>query len=146
MSTVSENKEIELSFTLKKEERLSSKKIIDKLFTEGNSILQYPLKMVFLKTELPGNYSAQTAFTASKKLFKRAVHRNRIKRLLREAYRLNKHIIYQEFTHEQLAIFIIYIGKELPKFQQIETATKKGLKKILYKLSLQNQKENEQRD
>lgn len=86
--------------------------------------------MVFLKTELPNSCPAQTAFTASKKNFKRAVHRNRIKRLLRNAYRLNKHIIYNTNTNKQLALFIIYIGKELPEYNTLETAMKKGLQKI----------------
>ena len=120
-------------FSLKKAERLNSKKIIDKLFAEGDSILQYPLKMVFLKTKLPVDCPAQTAFTVSKKNFKRAVKRNRIKRVLREAYRINKHIIYDEFKDEQLAVFIIFIGKELPEYIDIEIATRKGLNKVIKK-------------
>lgn len=138
MTTISENTEQGKSFSLKKDERLSSKKTIDKLFTEGDSILQYPLKMVFLKTELQTRYPAQTGFTASKKNFKRAVARNRIKRLLREAYRINKHIVYDELEQEQLAIFIIFIGKELPKYEAVKVATKKGLSKIIKKLNNQN--------
>lgn len=135
MTTISENTEQGKSFSLKKEERLSSKKCIDKLFAEGNSILQYPLKMVFLKTELQTKYPVQAGFTASKKNFKRAVSRNRIKRLLREAYRLNKHLIYNELKQEQLALFIILIGKELPQYKSIELAMRKGLSKIANKIT-----------
>ena len=144
MSTSPKNKDVVNRFSLKKAERLNSKKLIDKLFIEGESILQYPLKMVFLKTEPTVDYPAQTAFTVSKKLFKRAVHRNRIKRLLREAYRLNKNTLYNALKTEQLAVFIIYIGKELPEYAQIEHATSKGLKKVLKKLSLNKSPENEQ--
>ena len=143
MNTSPGNKEASKSFSLKKAERLNSKKLIDKLFAEGDSILQYPLKMVFLKTELPVKYPAQTAFTVSKKLFKRAVHRNRVKRLLRETYRLNKHILYETLQTEQLAIFIIYIGKELPEYKQIDVATSKGLKKVLHKLTKKSSPGNE---
>lgn len=144
MNSIVENTRTDKSFTLKKAERLSSKKLIDKLFAEGDSILQYPLKMVFLKTTLAVTCPAQTAFTVSKKAFKHAVKRNRIKRILREAYRVNKHIIYDEFKDEQLAVFIIFIGKELPEYSTIEKATQKGLKKILKKLSPQITVKNEQ--
>lgn len=135
MNTTSENSTKRRSFSLKKAERLSSKKIIDKLFAEGDSILQYPLKMVFLKTEIPTKNPVQTGFTASKRSFKRAVARNKIKRLLREAYRLNKHIICNEVSNEQLALFILFIGKEIPKYEAVETAMKKGLGKIAGKLA-----------
>jgi len=121
-------------FTLKKAERLSSKKIIDKLFTEGGSFLQYPIKIVFLQTDLPSDYPAQAGFTVSKKTFKRAVARNRIKRLLRESYRLNKHIIYDTYPNSKIAIFFIFIGKELPEYKQIERAMSEGLKKLINRL------------
>jgi len=121
-------------FTLKKAERLSSKKIIDKLFTEGESFLQYPLKIVFLQTDIISAYPAQAGFTVSKKIFKRAVARNRIKRLLRESYRLNKHIIYDINSSSKIAIFFIFIGKELPEYKQIERAMSEGLKKLINRL------------
>lgn len=138
MNTVSENIGIPKSFSLKKAERLSSKKLIEKLFANGDSILQYPLKMVYLKTELPESCPAQAGFTASKKGFKRAVQRNRLKRLLREAYRQNKHIIYNQLQDEQLALFIIFIGKEIPQYKQIEVSMHKGLNKIIKKLANQD--------
>lgn len=143
MTTISENIESVKNFSLKKTERLNSKKTIDKLFAEGDSILQYPIKFIFLKTELANEYPAQAGFTASKRNFKRAVARNRIKRLLREAYRLNKNLLYDKLEDEQLALFIIYIGKELPKYEAIHTATRKGLSKIVKKLSVQNLTEND---
>lgn len=142
MTTISENTEQGKSFSLKKAERLSSKKCIDKLFAEGDSILQYPLKMVFLKTELQTKYPVQAGFTTSKKNFKRAVARNRIKRVLRETYRLNKHLVYNELEQEQLALFVIFIGKELPKYDIVEGAMKKGLSKIIKKISNKNLIEN----
>lgn len=144
MDNISENNRGIKQFSLKKAERLCSKRIIDKLFAEGDSVLQYPLKMVFLKTKLPYNCPAQSAFTVSKKVFKRAVKRNRVKRLLREAYRINKHLIYEALNDDQLAVFIIFIGKNLPEFGAIEIATQKGLKKIVMKLSEQNSANNEE--
>jgi len=135
MNSNSVNTAKEKSFSLKKQERLSSKKIIDKLFAEGDSILQYPLKIVFLKTKLPSDFLVQAGFTASKRNFKRAVARNRIKRLLRESYRLNKRILYDQLQDDQLALFILFIGKEIPVYETVEPAMKKGLSKIIRNLS-----------
>ncbi len=97
MESSSENKnEIKRSFSFKKEERLCSKKIIDKLFSEGESFLVFPLKFVFLKTSLPSKFPVQTGFSVGKRTFKKAVQRNLIKRKMRETYRLNKHNFYRE--------------------------------------------------
>ncbi|MDX8341625.1 ribonuclease P protein component [Draconibacterium sp. IB214405] len=126
------NEKIEkpVSFSLKKEERLCSKKVIDKLFAEGESFLAFPLKVVHLKTDLPLPVKVQAGFTVSKKIFKRAVKRNRIKRLMREAYRLNKQKLPTLADDKQMAVFFIFIGKELPTFQQVEKAVKKALYKL----------------
>ncbi len=122
------------SFSLKKEERLSSKKIIDQLFAEGKSFISFPVKVVFLPTQLPANFPVQAGFSVSKKIFKRAVKRNRIKRLLREAYRLNKHVLYNNLNDKQVAVFFIYIGKELPTYTSVEASIKKALHSILKRL------------
>src|SRR5680860_1391084 len=81
-------------FSFKKEERLCSKKIIDKLFSEGDSFLSFPLKVVFMQTSLSVKYPVQAAFTVGKRNFKSAVQRNLIKRKIRETYRLNKFQLY----------------------------------------------------
>ncbi|MBO7099778.1 MAG: ribonuclease P protein component [Bacteroidaceae bacterium] len=78
-------------FTLSKEERLCSRKALEELFEGSNkSILSYPIRAVFQKTEETG---IRIMISVSKRFFKRAVKRNRIKRQLREAYRLNKHLL-----------------------------------------------------
>ncbi len=78
-------------FTLSKEERLCSRKALEELFEGSNkTILAYPLRAVFQKTEETG---IRIMVSVSKRFFKRAVKRNRVKRQLREAYRLNKHIL-----------------------------------------------------
>lgn len=146
MDTISKNKTKTRSFSLKKDERLCSKRIIDKLFTEGDAFLQYPLKIAYLKTNLPADYPVQAGFSVSKRNFKRAVARNRIKRLLRESYRLNKHLLYDELNKQQLAIFFIFIGKELPNYVQLETAIKKGLVKISKRITDQNFTANDQQN
>jgi len=123
--------------TLKKEERLCSKKIIDRLFAEGTSFLCFPLKIVYLQSELPAKYPAQAAFTVSKKNFKKAVKRNLLKRRMRESYRTNKHTLYRE-SDKQLAVFFIYIGKEIIDYQRIEVAMQKALTKLRNEIQLKN--------
>ena len=122
--------ESSVSNSFKKEERLCSKKIIDKLFSEGASFLSFPIKVVYLPTTLPGKYPIQAGFSVSKKIFKRAVKRNRIKRLMREGYRLNKHILSATKTNNQMAVFFIFIGKDVPNYSSIEKAMKKALHRL----------------
>lgn len=114
-------------FSLKKEERLRSKKQIEKLFSEGNSFLVYPLKVVYTELDFPGKYPAKAAFTVSKKLFKKAVRRNLIKRRMREAYRLNKHQLYAAAGDKKMVVIFIYVGKELLPYQPIEKAMKRAV-------------------
>jgi ribonuclease P protein component len=124
------------SFTLKKEERLCSQKIIGELFSSGDSFLSYPLKVVFQKTQLQVNLPVQAAFTVSKRSFKRAVKRNLLKRRMREAYRLNKLQLYTELTEKglQIAVMFVFIGKEVAEYAQIEKSMISALKKILAKV------------
>ena len=123
-------------FTLKKEERLCSQKIIGEMFTSGESFLSYPIKVVFQKTELPGSFAVQAAFTVSKRNFKRAVKRNLLKRRMREAYRLNKPDFYLEIAEKelQIAIMFVYIGKDIIEYPAIEKAMISALKKTLAKV------------
>ena len=123
-------------FTFHKAERLCSQKIIGELFTSGESFLSYPLKVVFLKTDLPEPYPVQAAFTASKRNFKRAVKRNLLKRRMREAYRLNKPSFNGEIAAKMLhlAIMFVFVGKDLLEFSIIEKAMVSAFKKILAKV------------
>jgi ribonuclease P protein component len=123
-------------FTLHKEERLCSQKLIEELFASGESFLAYPLKVVFLKTELPDVPPVQAAFTVSKRNFKRAVKRNILKRRMREAYRQNKPDLYQELTANkvQLAVMFVYIGKEVAEYATIQKAMISAFKKLLAKI------------
>jgi len=131
-------------FSFKKEERLCSKKIIDKLFSEGDSFLSFPLKVVFMQTSLSVKYPVQAAFTVGKRNFKSAVQRNLIKRKIREAYRLNKFQLYNVLEDKQVAIFFIFIGKTIPEYKQVETAMKKGINKLIKEISSDNSKKHDQ--
>ncbi|MEQ9581194.1 MAG: ribonuclease P protein component, partial [Arenibacter sp.] len=83
-----------MSFSFPKKEKLKSKKLIEQLFAEGIGVTNYPIKLVYLKTSFDDGSICKVGVTASKRNFKSAVKRNRIKRLMRESYRLNKHLIF----------------------------------------------------
>lgn len=114
-----------------KEEKLCGTKSIDKLFASGNSFISYPLRIVYL-LEDKVDYNEQAIsilISVSKRKFKRAVKRNRVKRLIREAYRLNK-TEYLDFLHthnKSLNIAFLYLKNELPAFSEIEKSIKKAI-------------------
>lgn len=131
-----DREKVKLSFG--KNERLCSKKVIDKLFAEGKSVFSFPVKIGYLETKLPANVPVQAAFTVGKRNFKRAVQRNLIKRRMREVYRLNKSGFYSEIGEKKVAVFFIFTGKTISEYSQIEAAIKKGMKKLISELKTSN--------
>ncbi len=123
-----------MNFTYGKKEKLKSKKLIDQLFSEGQSVSAFPLRLVFLETPLEEAIVAKTGVSVSKRHFKTAVDRNRIKRLMREAYRLNKTNYFNKIS-TQYAFMILYIGKEKPTCQQVEKKMNVLFDKFLKKTS-----------
>lgn len=109
--------------TFTKAERLNSKKQINKLFDEGDSFFVYPFKVIFLFEEATDISLPQILITVSKKNFKRAVDRNRIKRLIREAYRINKSPLVDVASEKRVLITIglIYTAKTILPFPEIES-------------------------
>jgi len=112
-----------MNASFSRKEKLKSKKLIERLFIEGNSISVYPLRLVYLQTSFSDGAKVKTSVSVSKRTFKSAVVRNKIKRLLREAYRLNKDIYFNNIT-TQYAFMILYIGKEKPTLNQVESKMK----------------------
>lgn len=102
------------------------------MFSKGKSISAFPLKVLYdfvESTEMP----LQAGVTASSRHFKKAVQRNRIKRVVREVYRLRKPVL-QEVLHNQqksLVLFFIYIGKELPVFAEMHEKMGVVLQKLI---------------
>jgi ribonuclease P protein component len=120
-------------FTLKKEERLKRRKIIEQLFSEGRAVTAFPIRVQYKLIGQPGTGPLQAGFSVSSRNFKRAVDRNRIKRLMREAYRLQKLPLEQalQTKQQQLALFLIYTGKELPEYALVKEKVEVVLKKLL---------------
>ena len=100
-----------MKYTLGKEERLKSRKIIGRLYEEGKSIKAFPLRMVYIETEHTSDYPCQVGISVPKRNFKKAVDRNRIKRLLRENYRLQKYTVYSN-VKKPYVFMISYLAKE----------------------------------
>ncbi len=107
-------------FTLGKTERLKSRKIIEQVFNTGQSFNIFPFRVFYLYTQIT-TIPLQAGFGVSTKIFKKAVDRNRVKRLTREAYRLQKNKLQEILIQKkiQLAIFFVYCGKELPEYSLV---------------------------
>lgn len=123
-----------MKLTLGKGERLKSRKLIEKLYTEGKTIKVYPLKMVFLQVKHTSDFPVQCGVSVPKRNFKRAVDRNRIKRLLRESYRLQKNSVYSEVGKPYI-FMISYLAKEEWKYVNIAPKMCKLLKLFIEKTS-----------
>lgn len=94
--------------------------MIQQLFKEGKSFSHFPFRVIYLENETQPN-CLQAGFTVSTRHFKKSVDRNRIKRLMRESYRLQKNDLHSslEDTHKKLAVFFLYTGNELPEYDLV---------------------------
>jgi ribonuclease P protein component len=108
-----------MRFTLGKEEKLKSRKQIERLFLEGESVKEFPLRLKFLKTDYELKFPFQVAFSVPKRNMKLAVDRIRVKRLLREVYRKNKHILLNN-NSENYVVMFIYTDKNEWKYEELE--------------------------
>jgi ribonuclease P protein component len=109
-------------FSYNKQEKLKSRKQIEQLFAEGKSFVVHPIKVTYMLLENSlTNIPIQISVGVSKRNFKNATDRNRIKRLLREAYRLNKLPLHQHLKNAnlQIAVFIFYIDKEIAELSTL---------------------------
>lgn len=110
-----------MDFTYPKKEKLKSQKIIDSLFSEGKSVSKYPLRLVYIPL-LDGDEKLKFGVSVSKKHFKHAVDRNYFKRILRECYRLNKHLIHDNLD-QPYAMMFFYQTKDRLTYPEINEKT-----------------------
>jgi ribonuclease P protein component len=115
-------------FGFRRKERLKSRKAIEALFTQGKSLSQFPIRAMY-KIEESAQPLVQVGVTASKRHFKKAVDRNRIKRLLREAYRLQKHSLLDSANEKgvNLHVFFMYMDKVLLPFETVKESMSRCL-------------------
>ncbi|HXH19417.1 MAG TPA: ribonuclease P protein component [Chitinophagales bacterium] len=107
--------------TFTRHERLKSKKLIERLFERGQSIDAPPLRMVWMPA-IAFCMPAQVSFSVARRSFRQAVERNRIKRLMREAWRLRKQELYSFLSEKKtsLAVMLIFTGKKKPRFHEVQ--------------------------
>lgn len=130
-----------MNFSYPKSEKLKSKKTIDLLFSKGKSVSKYPLRLVYIECdfdtaeskELETEHKIKMGVSVSKKYFKRAVDRNYFKRLLREAYRLNKHLLIDHLEKPHAFMFF-YQSNDRLSYHEIETKTIQLFEKCIQKL------------
>lgn len=138
-----ENSNTKQGYVLKKQDRLYTKLQVDYLFKNAKHFTEYPIRFSYciIHRDNPlwfdkfneENKSVLCMFTASKRIFKRANKRNRCKRLMREAYRLQKFNLLAPIETKQIKIFVSlnYIGKEITKYVEVEEAILKLFRKCI---------------
>ena len=109
-------------FTLGKNERLKSRKLIEQLFSDGKKFVITPFRVIYRLDKNEQSF-LQFGVGVSSKNFKKAVNRNRVKRIVKEAYRLQKNELQTKLKEQltRLNIFIIYTGKGLPEYREVYT-------------------------
>jgi len=126
----------QISFS--KIEHLCGEKRITRLYTQGDAFIAYPVRVVFLIEPKSDIEPANVLISVPKKRFKRAVKRNRLKRLIREAYRLNKQELIEKLEEKQLQIHVAfnYVSDDELDFVSIEKKIKLSLQKLIDKIDL----------
>jgi len=126
-----------LQHTFRKDERLCSKKMIETLFQSGSSIMAFPLRLQFLLIDSTENSPVKVLFSVPKKRFKRAVKRNLLRRRMKEAFRLNKHLFIDLIPNEkQLIVAFIFVDNQIHSYDSILKGTIKALER--YRLKQQS--------
>lgn len=131
-----------MRYTFTTKEKLKSKKLTELLFKEGKSFYAFPFKVIYIErtdamkipaaVDFDAAHPVQFGISVSTRNFKKAVDRNRVKRLTREVWRHQKHELYSHChaTQKQVALFFIFTQKELPTLEGLQPAISKSITKL----------------
>lgn len=131
-----------MNFSYPKSEKLKSKTAINLLFSEGKSVSKYPLRLVYRKADPEFDKNSKIGVSVSKKYFKKAVDRNYFKRVLRETYRLNKHLLMDNLPEPYVFMFF-YQTKDRLTYEEINTKTVQLFEKFLTEIKKQEQEKGQ---
>lgn len=124
-------------FSYQRKEKLKSRKLMDQLFAAGKSVSVFPVKAMFNEIDAALDFRVKAGVGVSSRNFKKAVDRNRIKRLLREAYRLNKQPLLDFATanNKKIAVFFLFVDKILPDFETLQNKMPALIDKLIKQLN-----------
>ncbi len=119
-----------------KQERLCGRKEIDRLFDQGSAVSSLPVKLLFIPRTEDTTIPCKSMFVVPKKSFRKAHDRNKLKRRMREAFRLNKSGLYQQLASKEqcFSLAFLYTGKKEENYSKIELALKECLQKMNKKI------------
>jgi len=125
------------TFSYGKKEKLKSRKLLKQVFSNGKSFTVFPIKMFYLRPDLQLDFPLKVGVGVSARNFKKAVERNRIKRLLREAYRTEKLPLHKYLKEHncQAVIFLLYTDKILPDYAILKTKMPLVLEQLIKRLN-----------
>jgi len=126
------------AFGYHKKEKLKSRTELQAIFTTGKSFSVFPIKVFFVeKDSTDTSVPVHAGVGVSSKHFKKAVDRNRIKRLLREAYRLEKQSLHEAIVTQSktISVFFLYLDKELPDYTLVREKMKEGIEKLIKRIN-----------
>lgn len=115
--------------TFSKNERLCSKPLIDQLIQKGNSFNGFPFKIIWLEIQ-ESSAPVKIVISVPKRNFKRAVDRNRMKRLIRETYRKNKQTLIDRVGNKKIVLLLVYTSKTFMDYVTIEEKIKVVLNRL----------------
>ena len=123
-------------YTLNSTERIKHRKLVEEIFSQRNTVYQGFIRINYIEKDFDDDSIAKVGFSVPKKKFKRAYKRNRLKRIMREVYRLNKPAFYEILTKKNIkvALLFVYLDDEIKDYKIVEENMKLAMEKLMAKI------------